>query len=107
MRGENDTPPAPTACRQPSPSHSSTQPLLLAVLVVIRAQRLARRELVERCARVLGPEQRAEAEHPRAHAVGVVVFIFERRLAEVDAAHPAWCTTRGRSAPDVLAVRRQ
>ena len=47
------------------------QPLLLAVLVVVRAERLAGRQLVEGRAGLLRPQLRAEAGHARAEALGI------------------------------------
>src|SRR4051812_15318284 len=62
-------------------------PLLLAVLVVIRAQGLARRQLVEARAGLLGADLRAEAVQAGAKAVGIVVVVGEGGAREADALH--------------------
>src|SRR5690349_5165159 len=63
------------------------QPLLLAVLVVVRADRLARRQLVDRRPHRGGADERPEAEHAGAEAVRIRVVVLERGLRDVDALH--------------------
>jgi hypothetical protein len=63
------------------------RPFLLAILVVVRGQRLARRELVDARAGPLRAQLLAETEHAGAEAVGIVRVIGELRIGDVDASH--------------------
>src|SRR5215207_245728 len=68
-------------------SSKDEQPLFLPVLVVIGADRLPRRELVDTCSELLGADTLAEAEHTRSKTVGIILVVDELRLADVDALH--------------------
>ncbi len=61
------------------------EPLLVRVLVVVRADALPGWQLVERRAHLLAPERRAEPRHPGAVPLRVRVVVLGDELAEVDA----------------------
>ncbi len=63
------------------------QPLLLPVLVVVGAQELTGRELVDGRAGLLGADQRAEAEHAGAESLGVAGVESELGLGDAQATH--------------------
>ena len=63
------------------------QPLLLAVLVVVRAQELAGRQLVDRRAGALRAHVGAHPEHAGAEALGVLGVVCEVRIGDVQARH--------------------
>src|SRR5207244_5959857 len=69
------------------PTLEHEQPFLLRVLVVVRADRLTGRQLVDRGAELRGAELRAEPEHAGAEAVRIVVVVPELGVADVDTAH--------------------
>src|SRR3954451_23027029 len=65
------------------------QPLLAAVLVVVRADALAGRQLVDRRAHLRGADPRSEAVGPGAVALRVLGVVLRLRRVEVEALHHA------------------
>src|SRR3954449_1433206 len=63
------------------------RPLLLGVLVVVRTQRLAGRQLIDAGPGVLRPQALAEAAHARAEPLGVLGVVGELRVGDADAPH--------------------
>ena len=63
------------------------KPFLLGVLVVIGADRLARRKLVDARAELLGVDQGPEAERSDTETFRIFGVIRERRVGDVDALH--------------------
>src|SRR4051812_32455156 len=63
------------------------QPLLVWILVVVRADCLARRELVHRAADLVGPDLRAEAVPARPVAVRIRGVVFRAGREDVEFAH--------------------
>ena len=74
-------------CAQGRPAGEDDQPLLLGVLVVVRADAQAGRELVDRQAELLPADERADARVGRAVAGRLVLVRRELELEEVDDAH--------------------
>jgi hypothetical protein len=60
------------------------QPLLIAELVVVRADALPGRQLVDREAELLGAEQRTDAQIPRVVTDGVSLVVRELDAVEID-----------------------
>src|SRR5436190_117648 len=79
------------------------RPLLLAVLVVVRAQRLAGRQLIDAGPGVLRPQALAEAAHARAEALGVLGVVAEVRVGDADAPHGRIVSRRDHALPAVAA----
>src|SRR3954447_10193671 len=76
------------------------QPLLLRILVVVGADALPGRDLVDRSADLGGPDLGAEAVHPGAVALGVAVVVLGGRGQQVEAFHaPEYLTWRPRRWP--------
>jgi hypothetical protein len=61
---------------------------------VVRADRLARRKLVQARASPLRSDLRAEAQHPRPEAVRITRVIGKRRIGDVDAARTTILTAK-------------
>ena len=93
-------PQRPLALRRPQHrvAAEDEHPLLVRVLVVVRADRLARRQLVDRRAQLRGAERRPEARRAGAEARRVVVVrALERDVVDVDVGHGPILTTMWRA----------
>jgi hypothetical protein len=72
---------------QRRPPHEDDQPLLLGVLVVVRTDAQAGRELVQRQAELLAADERPDAGIARSVSRRLIVIHLELELEEVGHAH--------------------